>query len=80
MTTEEKAAAIIREMVKLANEDKPVTISQDFYEKFAVTIAVGDNHTHVGMPGEDGSFEFLIDNMYNAFHGGACLIWAEGKE
>ncbi len=77
MTTAEKCEAILRKMLDLANEGKPVTVSQDFGD-FTATIEVGGNHTHIGVPAADGSWELLVDNLYNSLHSGPGLSWAEG--
>lgn len=81
MTTEEKCVAIIKKMVEFANNDQPVTISEDWKSKFACTIAIGDSHTHVGLWDriEGSSFELMIDNMYDVMHGDGGLSFAEGK-
>jgi len=78
MTTQEKCEAIIRKMVDLANEDKPVTISEDWKCKNACTIAVGDSHTHVGW--RDATFEQMIDGMYNTLIEEKGLSFVSGKE
>lgn len=76
METKDKAEAILRKMLELANSDKPVTIEADFYN-FTATIHVGGKHTHVGIPGkEDGSWEQFVDNLYDVLHGGPGLSWA----
>lgn len=71
MTTEEKAVAIIRKILELANKDQPVTISEDWKQPFAATLTVGDAHTHVGW--SESTFEQFVDGLYNSLHGGPGL-------
>jgi len=68
-----KSEAIVQKMVELANDDRPVTFEQDFGGN-TVTLYVGQNHTHCGVP--DGAFELLVQNLYNSLHGGPGLSWA----
>mgnify|MGYP003421688912 CR=1 FL=1 len=77
MTTEEKAIAIIKKMLELANEDKPVTISEDWKQPFAATVSVGNSHTHVGC--SESTFEQFVDGLYNSLHGGPGLSFAENE-
>jgi RNase P subunit RPR2 len=75
MTTEEKAIAIIKKMLELANKDQPVTISEDWKNPFAATVTIGDSHTHVGW--EESTFEQFVDGLYNSLHGGPGLSFAK---
>lgn len=78
MTTEEKAIAIIKKMLELANRDLPVTISEDWKQPFAATLTVGNAHTHVGW--SESTFEQFVDGLYNSLHGGPGLSFiAEEK-
>lgn len=76
MTTHEKCEAILRKMVELANRGTPVTLEEDFGD-WTLTIYVGSSHTHVGIPGDDGSFDLLVNNLYNSLHGGPGLSWVD---
>ena len=73
MTTQEQCEAILKKILELANDGKPVTISAD-WGGFALTIAVAGSHTHVG---DDtcGTWEQLIGQLYDVLHGGPGLSW-----
>ncbi|HWQ54841.1 MAG TPA: hypothetical protein VN442_14235 [Bryobacteraceae bacterium] len=73
MTTQEKCEAILRKMLELANDGKPVTLREDWGGNSA-TIAAGDSHTHVGFT--DIPWEQFVDQLYNSLHGGPGLSWA----
>lgn len=73
MTTADKCEAIVRKIVELCNEGKPVGFEEDFGGN-TLTIFVEKMHTHVGVP--DGDFDLLVDNLYNSMHGGPGLSWA----
>lgn len=64
MTTQELCVDIIKRMIVLANEEKPVTISDDYKSENACTLTVGKYHTHVGS--WNGTFEEMIKSMHNA--------------
>ncbi len=72
--TNDKCEAILRKMLEFANSGQPVTLEDDFGD-YSATIIVGGGHTHVGIPGEDGTWELLVDNLYNSLHGGPGLSW-----
>ena len=74
MTTPEKCEVIIRRIVELANEERPVKFEQDFGGN-TLTIYIGDMHTHCGVP--NGAFDLLVDNLYNAVTGGPGLSFAK---
>lgn len=64
MTTQELCVNIIKRMIVLANEEKPVTISDDYRSDNACTLTIGKYHTHVGS--WNGTFEEMIESMHNA--------------
>jgi hypothetical protein len=72
--TADKCEAILRKMLEFANSGKPVTLDEDWGGNSA-TIIVDGGHTHVGIPGEDGTWEIFVDNLYNSLHGGPGLSW-----
>jgi len=80
MTTDEKSTAILRKIVEICNEqmgEDPmgavVTIGPDWGGN-ALTIAIGDSHTHVGST--DATFEKLIDSLYALLLENRGLSWA----
>lgn len=73
-TIKEKCEAILRKLVELANEGKPIGFEQDF-GGWTATITKGKMHTHVGIPGKDGSFEILVNNLYDLLIKGEGLSW-----
>jgi hypothetical protein len=83
MTTAEKAEAILKKITQLCNEGKAVSFEGDMGDNTLTIIltsqqkaeTTGSKHTHVGCPGEDGTFELLVDNLYNSLHGGPGLSW-----
>lgn len=77
-TTAERCEAILRRMLELANADeqeRPVGLVTDFGD-FTATVVARDSHTHVGIPGDDGSWEQFVSNLYDVLHGGPGLSWA----
>ncbi len=77
MTTQEKCEAILKKMLELANEGKPVTLEED-WGGFTGTICVANGHTHVGgIDTEDypATWEQFVDELYNSLHGGPGLSW-----
>lgn len=74
MTTQDKCEAIIRKIVELANTGKPVQFDDD-WGGWSLTVSVGGAHTHVGISGQDGSFELLVENLCNVLYGGPGLSW-----
>lgn len=77
MNTEQKAIAILKKMLEFANQDKPVTIAEDWHSPFAATLIIGDSHTHIGMWQPDGTFEQFVDSLYNSLHGGPGLSFVK---
>ena len=78
MTTQERCEAILRKMIELANEGTGVAIDADMGDWTATVWKIsqeGREHTHIGSPGFDGSFEDTIENLYNVLHGGPGLSW-----
>lgn len=82
MTTDEKSTAILRKFVEICNnqagEDPMgpvITIGPD-WGGFALTIAIGDSHTHVGNSDREGTFENLVDKLYALLYEGKGLSWA----
>lgn len=73
-TTEEKCKAILQKIVELTNEGKPIGFEKDF-GTWTMTVTKGKMHTHVGIPGKDGSFDILVDNLYDLLIKGAGLSW-----
>lgn len=79
MTTSEKAEAIIKKITEICNKGENVEFEEDFGGN-TLTIYIkspdGSNcrHTHMGVP--NGSFDILVDNLYNTLHGGPGLSWA----
>jgi hypothetical protein len=74
-TTAEKCKLILEKIVELANEGKPIGFEQDF-GGWTATIAKGKMHTHVGIPGKDGNFDILVNNLYDLLIKGKGLSWA----
>lgn len=72
LTDQDKCVAIVKRTLQLANEGKAVKIEDDF-GKFTATVCVGHAHTHVGIPGSDGSFTQYVENLFNVLHGGPGL-------
>ncbi len=75
ITTEEKCKAILQKIVELANEGKPIGFERDFGH-WTATITKGKMHTHVGVPGKDGNFDILVNNLYDLLIKGEGLSWA----
>jgi hypothetical protein len=73
VTTPEKCEAILRKMLEEANDGKPVTLKEDFGGN-TLTVCVGQEHTHVGVP--DGDWPLLVDQLYDSLHGGPGMAWA----
>lgn len=73
-TTEEKCVAIVKRMLELANESKPVTIEED-WGGHSATVKVGNAHTHVGWT--DVTFDAYVESLYNALHGGPGLSFVK---
>lgn len=75
MTTAEKCEAILKNIVERCNADdsedggpgsgkKVVSFAPDWGGN-SLTLYIGDDHTHVGMSGDDFPFERLIDSLYD---------------
>jgi len=76
---ESKADAILRAIRDRCNAGSTVSFEEDWGNN-TLTVNVDGSHTHVGIPGkEDGSFDQLVDNLYNVLHGGPGLSWV-GEE
>jgi hypothetical protein len=73
-TTEEKCKAILQKIIELINEGKPIGFEQDFGD-WTATITKGKMHTHVGIPDKDGSFDILVNNLYDLLIKGSGLSW-----
>jgi hypothetical protein len=74
-TTQEKSEAILRKLVELANEGKSIGFEKDF-GNWTMTVTKDKMHTHVGIPGKDGSFDILVNNLYDLLIKGKGLSWA----
>jgi hypothetical protein len=74
MTTDEKCRAILEKFVQILDKDIPIELEPDFGGN-TMTISVGGSHTHVGIPPPDDDFDLMVDNLYNAVHGGPGLSW-----
>jgi len=74
-TTAEKCKLILEKIVELANEGKPIGFEQDF-GGWTATITKGKMHTHVGVPGKDGNFDILVNNLYDLLIKNKGLSWA----
>ena len=82
MTTEEKCAEIIKKIVEVSNEKyktthDPVSVAISFGPDWggnALTIFCGDMHSHVG--DRRGSFDELVDSLYNLLINRKGLSWA----
>ncbi len=77
LTTPERAEAILRKIVELCNDNRTIGFEDDMGGDSLTIIVRHENsigHTHVGCPGE--SFDMLVENLYNALHGGPGLSWA----
>lgn len=78
MTTAEKSEKILLKIVELCNEnsDKQVVVGlgSDFGGN-SLTIFVNNAHTHVG--DSSGTWDSLVDSLYNSLHGGPGLSWAK---
>lgn len=73
--TEKKCEALLRLIVELANTKGHVTLEEDFGGNTLTIIVNEMGHTHVGSPG--GSFEDLVDGLYNSLSGGPGLSWCK---
>jgi hypothetical protein len=83
MTTDEKSTAILKAILDTCNktlEDangdpmrRVVGLGPDWGGN-AMTLYVGNSHTHVGNSG--GTFEQLIDGLYEQLIDGRGLSWA----
>jgi len=73
-TTAEKCKLILQKIVELANEGKPIGFEQDF-GGWTATITKGKMHSHVGIPGKDGNFDILVNNLYDLLIKGQGLSW-----
>lgn len=76
VTTEEKCKAILEKIVEIANEDKPIGFEGDL-GGWTLTVTKGKMHTHVGIPGKDGNFDVLVNNLYDLLIKGKGLSWAQ---
>lgn len=76
MTTEEKCKKIIEKIVILANDYGKIIFEEDFGD-YTLTIKIKDKHTHIGIPGKDGNFDLLVDNLYGLLENKTGLSWAK---
>lgn len=67
-----KLRAVLTEIIKIANEGKIFIIYEDFGGN-TLTIAINDKHTHCGTP--NGTFEQLIDSLYQTLIENKGLGW-----
>lgn len=76
LTTAEKCEAVIKDIHDYVqqNEAHSFTIIADLFGVNTLTIYKGDDHTHVGNP--DGTWDQLIDNLYDQLVKGKGLSWA----
>lgn len=71
MTTDEKCAAILRNIVKRCNDDddsdhgEPTVGFGPDWGGYSLTIHLGSNHTHVGSADRDYTFEQMIDRLHD---------------
>jgi hypothetical protein len=67
MTTDEKCRAILKAIVeKTREEDAEFRLGWD-WDEWMLTVTFPDGgHTHVGVPEPEGTFEVLIDQLYDA--------------
>ena len=75
MTTAEKCAAILKNIVDRCNADdsedggpgsgKPVVTFAPDWGGNSLTLGIGADHTHVGSSDKDYTFERLIDRLYD---------------
>lgn len=80
MSTDEKSTAIIKKLLEICNNfagldpmGPVVQIGPDWGYN-ALTVYIGDTHSHVGFHG--GSFEQMIDSMHALLCDGKGLSWA----
>lgn len=82
MTRKDKAVAVLERIVELCNEKDPratsgqpvISFGSDAWGGNTLTIFLRESHTHVGIP--YGSFEQLIDGLFNLLIKGEGLSWA----
>lgn len=74
MTTAEKSEAILKKIIEIINTGETVAFETDMYN-WTATIMKGELHTHVGIPGKDGSFDLLVNNLYDLLINGQGLSW-----
>lgn len=72
-TTEEKCKAILQKIVETTKE-KPIGFESDM-GGWTLTVTKGKMHTHVGIPGKDGNFDILVNNLYDLLIKGEGLSW-----
>jgi hypothetical protein len=72
MTTQDKCAAILKEIVRRCNEDGEGPGSGSMVIGFgpdwggnSLTLFIGDNHTHVGSSDDEYPFDQLIDRLHD---------------
>ena len=70
----EMCEAIVKKILDLANEEKPVSFESDWGGNSITVNVEGQGHTHCGLP--DSSFDVLVEQLYNSLHGGPGLSWA----
>lgn len=59
-------------MLEDVNQGSEVRLERDFGGN-TLTVNVGNAHTHCGVP--DGTWDLLVDNLYNSLYGGPGLSW-----
>jgi hypothetical protein len=83
MTTDEKSTAILKAILDICNKtlEDPASDRMGRVMGFgpdwggnALTVYVGDSHTHVG--DSNGTFEQLIDQLHAQLIDGRGLSWA----
>jgi hypothetical protein len=72
MTTQDKCAAILKEIVRRCNEDgdgpgsgKPVVSFAPDWGGNSLTLYIGEDHTHVGSSDPEYPFDQLISRLYD---------------
>lgn len=73
MTTKGKCEAILKEVLRRCNEeDARVSFEGDLGGN-TLTVLHDQSHTHVGVC--DGSWDALVDSLYQTLGGGPGLSW-----
>ena len=76
MKNEEKCKKIIEKIVEITNDKGGIKFEEDF-GSYTLTVRIGKEHTHIGIPGKDGSFDQLVDNLYSLLIENTGLSWVD---